>query len=260
MTLAKLRLNLQFENMADQFNCPRSTAHEVFQRWIDLLSTKLSWLIHWPDHDASIYSLPNVFRQYFPRLTGIIDCTEIFIDRPKKLNAHNEVYSNYKKHSTVKFLIACSPQGSISFLSKAWGGRVSDVELVKQSGFISSKYHHPGDQILADRGFTLTDEFAAGCGVELIMPSFTKGKKQLSAQEVETTRQIASIRIHIERVIGLIKIRYNILTGPIPITMTKSLSDEANESEFTSIDKLVTVCAALVNLGDGIVYSEPKSQ
>ncbi|XP_057310310.1 uncharacterized protein LOC130648287 [Hydractinia symbiolongicarpus] len=84
MTLAKLRLNLQFENMADQFNCPRSTAHEVFQRWIDLLSTKLSWLIHWPDHDASIHSLPNVFRQYFPRLTGIIDCTEIFIDRPKK--------------------------------------------------------------------------------------------------------------------------------------------------------------------------------
>ena len=64
--------------------------------------------------------------------------------------------------------------------------------------------HYPGDQILADRGFTLTDEFAAKCGVELVIASFTKGKNQLSAKEVETTRQIATIRIHIERVYLLV--------------------------------------------------------
>ena len=100
------------------------------------------------------------------------------------MKARAQVYSNYKKHSTVKFLIACTPLGSISYVSKAWGGRVSDVVLVKQSDFISNKYHHPRDQILADRGFTLADEFAAGCGVELIIPYFTKGKKQLSAREL----------------------------------------------------------------------------
>ena len=71
-----------------------------------------------------------------------------------------------------------------------WGGRISDVELVKESGFMELS-HYPGDQILADRGFTLTDEFAAKCGVELVIPSFTEGKNQLSAKEVETTRQIA---------------------------------------------------------------------
>lgn len=118
-----------------------------------------------------------------------------------KLDARARVYSNYKKHSTVKFLIACTPQGSVSFLSKAWGGRISDVELVKESGFMDLS-HYPRDQILADRGFTLVDDFAAKCGVELTIPSFTKGKKQLSAKEVETTRQIAAIRIHTERVIG----------------------------------------------------------
>ena len=61
----------------------------------------------------------------------------------------------------------------------------SDIDIVKDSGLISPNLHHHGDQILADRGFTLEDEFAAGCGVELIIPSFTKGKKQLSAKEVE---------------------------------------------------------------------------
>ena len=73
---------------------------------------------------------------------------------------------------------------------------------------------------------------------------------------MKTTRQIASIRIHIERVIGLIKNRYLILNGPIPITMVKSISDEANKTGMSSIDKLFKVCACLVNLGDGIVYRE----
>ena len=257
LTLIKLRLNLQIEALADLYNVSKTKVNDVFWRWVDLLYEKLKFLFKWPDHDASMETLPHVFRQYFPRLTGIIDCTEIFIHRPKSLKARAQVYSNYKKHSTLKFLVACTPQGAISYLSKAWGGRISDVELVKQCGFISRAYHHAGDQILADRGFTLQDEFAAGAGVELIIPAFTRGKSQLSAEDVETTRQIASIRIHIERVIGLLKNRFNILSsGPLLLTMIKSLSDETMDSETTSIDKIVTVCAILVNLGDGIVYNE----
>ncbi len=260
MTLIKLRLDLQFTTLADLFNASKTTLHSMFWKWVDVIYFKMSFLIAWPDHEASMKTLPPVFSQYFPRLTGIIDCTEIFIHRPKNLKARAQVYSNYKKHSTAKFLIACTPHGSISFLSKAWGGRVSDVELVKNSGLISQKFHHHRDQILADRGFTLVDEFAAGCGVELIIPSFTKGKNQLSAKEVETTRQIASIRIHIERVIGLIKKRFTILRGPLPITMIKSRSDEKDNSEFSSLDKIVTVCAVLTNLGDSIVYKEKPEQ
>ena len=38
--------------------------------------------------------------------------------------------------------------------------------------------------------------------------------------------------------------------------MIKSLSDETLENGTTSIDKIVTVCAILVNLSDGIVYNE----
>ena len=35
------------------------------------------------------------------------------------------------------------------------------------------------------------------------LPSFAKGKRQLAAEEVEKTRKIASVQIHIERVICL---------------------------------------------------------
>ena len=41
-----------------------------------------------------------------------------------------------------------------------------------------------GDQILADRGFTLANEFAIGSGFKLILPAFTKGKSQLLGKEV----------------------------------------------------------------------------
>ena len=154
-------------------------------------------------------------------------------------------------------MVACTPQGAISYISEAWGGRISDVELIKQSGFISNKYHHRGNQILADRGFTLQDEFAAGAGVELIIPAFTKGKQQLSAKEVETTRQLASSRLHVERVIGLLKNRFKSLSsGPLPSTAIKSFSDEGLECETTSVEKIVTVCPIMLNLGDGIVYNE----
>ena len=86
------------------------------------------------------------------------------------------------------------------------------------------------------------------CGAQLIIPSFTKGKKQLSAQDVEISRKIASVRIHIERIIGLIKNRYAILQGTLPINVVKSVKDESRGVSVASVDKLVSVCASLVNL------------
>ena len=73
----------------------------------------------------------------------------------------------------------------------------------------------PGDQI-EDRGFTLVDDFAAGCSAELIIQSFTTGKPQLPEREMESSRKMASVRIHIERVIRLMKNLYTILKDIIP--------------------------------------------
>ena len=107
--------------------------------------------------------------------------------------------------------------------------------------------------LTADRGFRLKDDFAAKCNAELIIPAFTRGKPQLSGKEVEESRTIANVRIHIERVIGLMRRRYTILKGVMPIKTVQSGISEANNDEMASCDKIVTVCGALVNMGRGIV-------
>lgn len=82
------------------------------------MSRKLGFLVRLSDREIIRQTVPLVFKTYFPRLTGIMDCFEIFTERPKRLLAGQQMYSHYKKHSTVKVLIVCSPNGAINFMSK----------------------------------------------------------------------------------------------------------------------------------------------
>ena len=61
------------------------------------------------------------------------------------------MYSNYKSSHTVKFLIGIAPSGEIIFISKAYGGRVTDTYLTVNSGIL--ELLEPGDVVLADKGF-----------------------------------------------------------------------------------------------------------
>ena len=191
-------------------------------------------------------NMPAVFKQLYPRCRCIIDCSEIYIETPTSFDARAQTYSNYKKHNTVKFLIGITPCGTISFLSKSWGGRVFDKNLTQESGFF--RCLEPGDVILADRGFTVGEDIAIHGG-QLVIPAFTKGKKQLSQEEVEMSKQLAHVQIHVERVIGLLKNKYTLLKGPIPV----SLLQHTEHSPVPSIDKIIVVCSALTNLSDSVV-------
>ncbi|KAJ8375618.1 hypothetical protein SKAU_G00061980 [Synaphobranchus kaupii] len=177
--------------------------------------------------------------------------------RKTKAESTAKSYSNYKNWTTVKYFIACHPAGSITFLSKVWGGRASDVKIVRESGFISPSYHHPGDQILADHGFTLKDDFAL-IGATLLTPAFKCGRKQLPGRDVEESRVKSNIQIHIERVIGVLKGRFHILDGPLPLQLVKSLGDKLENREMATLDKIVHVCAALVNMSGSVVFNKNR--
>ena len=195
MTLIKLRLNVPDQDLAYRFGVNQSTVSRCISKWLNFLYVKLSSLIHWPDRDQLIKTMPTCFRKNFKKCAIIIDCFEVFTERPTSLLARAQTWSNYRKHNTCKFLIGITPQGSIAFISKGWRGRVSDVHLTENCGLLSKLL--PGDVILADCGFTIEEAAGMYCA-EVKIPSFTKGKKQLSKIEVETTRQLAQVRIHVE--------------------------------------------------------------
>lgn len=102
---------------------------------------------------------------------------------------------------------------------------------------------------MADRGFLIKETLEV-LQVKLVIPAFTKDKNQLHPLDIETTRQIAHARIHVERVIDMIKNKFNIFKDTIPIRIIR----KGNEPENLNIlDKIVAVCCALVNISSPIV-------
>ncbi|XP_029195415.2 uncharacterized protein LOC114961032 [Acropora millepora] len=247
MVLMKLRLDTPYRDLAYRFGVSISTVSKIFSSWLTTMEIRLSPLIYWPEREELWQTMPQCFQYSFgKKTTVIIDCFEVFIEKPTNLLARAQTFSSYKHHNTVKVLIGITPQGSISFVSKAWGGRTSDKFLTENCGLMNKLL--PGDLVMADRGFTIHDIVALK-RAELAIPAFTKGKSQLDPVDVESTRGIANVRIHVERVIGLLRNKYTILQG----TLSTDYLITSEQRQVPLIDKILRVCSGLVNLCPPII-------
>ena len=84
-----------------------------------VIDVRLQPFIKWSDREAFWRTVPQWFQQSFgKKVTVIIDCFEIFIDRPSNLLARAQTFSSYKHHNTVKVLIGITPQGTINLFQK----------------------------------------------------------------------------------------------------------------------------------------------
>lgn len=119
VTLVKLRLGVPHSDLAYRMGTNEKTIGCVFRHWIDVMSVELRCLISWPDKETLMHNLPISFKSHFSNVRCIIDCFEVFIQRPTSFVARAQTYSNYKKHNTVKVLIGVAPTGTICFISEA---------------------------------------------------------------------------------------------------------------------------------------------
>ncbi|XP_020910891.1 uncharacterized protein LOC110248685 [Exaiptasia diaphana] len=232
LTMMKLRHYLANELLADLFHVSTSTVSQIFNTWIKFLRKEVSPLIYWPERESINQKLPDSVKKSHPNLRCTIDCTEIFIERPRDLKLRALTWSDYKKNNTVKFLVGIAPNGMINFLSKAWGGRTSDRHITIESGFLNKL--EPGDLILADRGFTIREDILLR-GATLTIPPPSSGLEQMTNKDVKSTKVIANSRIHVERAIGRMK-HFEIVNNTLSITL------------LPVIDDIVIVCACLCNL------------
>lgn len=246
ITLIKLRLNLSRTDLAYRFNITPPTVTTYIEKFINAMFIRLpDVLLRWPDKEAVMKTMPLSFRKEYPNVRGILDGTELKSETPTNNIDAVSCYSTYKSHHTTKFLICCTPQGSVSFLSKAFTGRATDVFTVRESGFL--ELVEKGDEYLADRGYLNEEDFTE-LGAKLHRPAFKDGRDQLSGAETERSRIIANERIHIERVIGNLKKKFMILRGIIKI---KDFCTDANNNSF--IHKTFAVCCCLMNAQPTIV-------
>ena len=112
-----------------------------------------------------------------PNTVVIIDGTEIFIQRPSNLSTQKSSYSEYKGHTTIKYLVSIDPfTGVFNFVSQGFSGNSSDRFVVENSDFLSLP--KPGQRILADRGFTARDLIASKRAF-LKIPSAYVGQQSL---------------------------------------------------------------------------------
>ena len=247
VTLMKLRLNLGYQDLAYRLGVSISTLSRRFNEMLDIMAIRLDFLIFWPDRENLQKTMPLCFRPtYGLKVAAIIDCYEIKIEKPSNFAARSATWSQYKQSNTVKVLIAISPQGMTMFLSDSWGGRVSDKHLTRECGILRKLL--PGDIVLADRGFDIEEDVAM-MQASLKIPAFTKGVSQLSPLDVEKTRKLANLRIHVERVIGATRQRYSILMSTLPIQYMKAKSPQ----EAPTIDKILRICSALNNVCVSVV-------
>lgn len=91
---------------------------------------------------------------------------------------------------------------------------------------------------MADKGFTISDLLAKKKAY-LNIPPFLRNK-QFSNAEIEETKAIASVRIHVERAIGRVTL-FHILDANVPLSLSRN------------IDSIFRVCCYLTNLDKPLV-------
>lgn len=237
LTMVRLRLGLKIKDIAYRFGLSSTTVQDIFATWVHFLYCHLNEIDWWLPRDALRRLLPPSFKEAFPKTTCIIDATELFTERPSDRGFQSAFFSSYKHHHTVKALIAISPSGHVMFVSKLYTGAISDRELTRQSGLLNKLL--PGDQVMADKGFTVAD-LLMDVGASLVLPPFLKTGGQFTEQQVVKCRQVASLRIDVERVIRRIK-TYGILQGITPI------------NSLDLLDRVFTVCSYLTNFQSALV-------
>ena len=113
------------------------------------------------------------------------------------------MHSNYKHHSTVKFLVGMSPSGAITYISDTWRGRANDKKITSEFVTLHRSLEEV-NRVMVDRGFTIAEDLPQG--VKLWIPPFkNRSIGQLTLAQLEFSEKISVARIHIKRAKRAIK-------------------------------------------------------
>lgn len=236
-----LRTGMSVRVASALFRVSDSTGGRAFTTWLDFLASSLRPVVRLPDVGDVVPSAPpNFRRKQLSSVALVFDATEYAVDKPWQSDAGHALWSNYKGKYTGKFLICITPAGAIAFVSEGHGGHTSDTELVRRSGIIEKLveegFGNKGMHIMADRGFNPIAPLLLAKGIHYVAPpSKRTGEAQFSEEDAGMTRDVANLRIHVERAIGAMR-------------QWRILDHKFDSQQLDNLGEVALICAALVNL------------
>lgn len=126
LVLMRLKAGLFVQDLSDRFGISITTVSRICITWVNFLYYELKDMFPFPSQELVRKNMPQEFAQ-FPTTRIILDCTELFIERPSAMLAQSETWSEYKHHNTWKLLVGVTPNGQVTFVSKLWGGVVFEI-------------------------------------------------------------------------------------------------------------------------------------
>ncbi|XP_072943802.1 uncharacterized protein [Epargyreus clarus] len=240
ITLKKLKLNDSFSILGLHFGYSQSTISRIFSKTLPLIASKMKDLIVWPTPSKVYENLPISFRARHKNVISIIDCLEIQIEKPTDAVHQSLTWSQYKKCNTLKYLISCTPDGLINFISDGYGGRATDVAIVQDCGYLDCL--PPNKAVMADRGFKNISHLLEAKKCTLVRPPTVSKFSASSKEEVRVSKQIAALRIHVERVINRLR-EYHMLLPHASIDCNL----------IPIMDEVIILACGLINMQDVLI-------
>lgn len=226
LTLTKIRMNMFYKAVGRFYGISRFLTKNIFIYWLQKLYSALKNIDWW--------SMRVNKPEYY---TVILDCTEILCEKSDDPELNQILFSTYKNHHTIKFLLGIDEYGTVIFSSNAYGGSVSDRQIVQDSDIL--KFLNRGDIVAADKGFNISDLLEKK-GVALNTPPRLGARNQLTPHEVLQTNVLGNRRIPVEWTIGLVK-------------HNKILKDYFKHTLLPYADALIFVGSVLTNFKDPII-------
>lgn len=240
-TLFILRTSTPIAVASALFGRDETTGGRAFSTWLNFLARSLAPFVRLPlTHQVALTAPDNFVSSNLSDVCFLLDATEVEVERVWHKDAGYVLYSPYKGKPTGKVLIATTPGGTICYISGVYGGRLSDAELVRESGLLEDLrrggFASGGFHVMADRGFNSVAPLLMQDEIHFVAPPWKRrGEEQFTQPDANLTQEIANRRIHVERAIGAMK-------------KWRILETRFSSKQFDHVGMCFQIIGALVNM------------
>ena len=191
------RCNISMKRVATLFGIGATLVHDIVYAWANLLCISLAKFFPMPTRSQMLSAYPKSVIKKFghANIFALLDATEIGVEVASMKTVNAILYSAYKHGSTMKWLAACCPIGSIAdpMLGSGHGGSISDPVATSVSTILESLPF--GMAVEVDKGF-LIENGCALLGLVYVRPmKMLRQQTQQSKEDASLTQKVWKHRL-----------------------------------------------------------------